>query len=47
MDTGISSTSRKLVTAILGLGAVAFLATPARAQVERVELDIAGHLCGF
>lgn len=31
--------------AILALTTI--LAPPARAQVERVELDIAGYLCGF
>lgn len=27
--------------------AAALLATPGHTQVERIELDIAGYLCGF
>ena len=32
---------------LFGILLVGMIAAPATAQVERIELDIAGYLCGF
>lgn len=36
-----------LVAAAVALGAALIPAEPGIAQVKRVEMDIAGYLCGF
>lgn len=39
---------RKAVAAVaMALGAALVAPNPAAAQVKRVEMDIAGYLCGF
>lgn len=38
---------KKAMSALLVLSALALAPTPALAQVEQVQLDIAGYLCGF
>lgn len=39
---------KKLMLAVLvAVGASALWQDPATAQVKRVEMDIAGYLCGF
>lgn len=37
----------RIENALTGLALATILATAAGAQVERIELDIAGYLCGF
>lgn len=36
-----------LVAALVAVGASAVVQDPAVAQVKKVEMDIAGYLCGF
>lgn len=38
---------KRLFAALIAVGTAALVQNPATAQVKRVELDIAGYLCGF
>jgi len=37
---------KNLLYRALALAGLALLATPATAEVQRIEIDIAGYLCG-
>lgn len=37
----------KIATALFGFAAILLIQQPATAQVMRIQLDIAGYLCGF
>ncbi len=38
---------RLLIAALVTVGALALWQDPATAQVKKVEMNIAGYLCGF